>query len=257
MGSLRRRESLRKNKTAGQKRGLKECRKDILAGIGIIAVLSFFFYRSVWTMPFLTPICYLYQREASKDRMQRQRKETAMQFKDAILAVSANQKAGYSVENSFRQAYEDMVLLYGKESIICREFYAIISGLGNNMVLEAMMYDFGRRSGIDEIKEFAQVFAAAKRSGGNLTEVIGRSASVIEDKAETESEIQVLISARKLEQKIMNVVPFGILLYISITSKGFFDVLYHNPIGIILMTACLAVYIGAVILSRKIVNIEV
>lgn len=252
-----RRELVCKNRIAAWIRRCRERRKDILAGIGIIAVISFFFYRSVWAMPFLMPIFFLYQRMASADWLRKEQKETAMQFKNAILAVSANQKAGYSVENSFRQAYEDMALLYGKESIICREFYAMISGLGNNMVLETMLYDFGRRSGVEEIKEFAQVFAAAKRSGGNLTEVIGRSASVIEDKAETENEIQVLISARKLEQKIMNIVPFGILLYISVTSKGFFDVLYHNLIGIILMTVCLAVYIGAVLLSRKIVNIEV
>lgn len=238
-------------------RNLREQWKDIVAGAGIMAILAFFFYRSVWSMPFLLPVYVLYRREAAKDKDEKHQKETSVQFKDAILAVSANQKAGYSVENSFRQSYEDMGLLYGKGSIICRELYTIISGLGNNMILEDMMYDFGRRSGVEEIMEFAQVFAAAKRNGGNLTEVIERSASVIEEKVETEKEIQVLISAKKLEQKIMNIVPFGILLYISATSKGFFDVLYHNPAGIMIMTACLAVYIASVFLSRKIVNIEV
>ncbi len=231
--------------------------KDRLAGVGIVVVISFFFYRSVWSLPFLAPVYFLYRREAAKDYVQTYRRETAVQFKDAILAVSANQKAGYSVENSFKQSYEDMVLLYGRESIICRELYTMVSGMGNNMILETMMYDFGKRSGVTEIMEFAQVFAAAKRNGGNLTEVIERSAAIIEEKIETEKEIQILISAKRLEQKIMNVVPFGILLYISITSKGFFDVLYHNPMGIAIMTVCLAVYIWSVFLSRKIVNIEV
>ena len=90
-----------------------------------------------------------------------------------------------------------------------------------------------------------------------MTEVIERSALVIEEKIKTEKEIQVLISARKLEQKIMNVVPFAILLYVGITSKEFFDVLYYNSAGVIIMTVCLAVYLGAVLLSRRIVNIEV
>lgn len=264
MGNLERRgfaykrqEFANKRKVPLSKGYLKERWKDILAGIGIVVILSFFFYRSVWSLPFLIPVYILYQREASKDYLQKRHKETAIQFKDAILAVSANQKAGYSVENAFRQSYEDMALLYGKESIICRELYTMIAGMGNNMILETMMYDFGKRSGVEEIMEFAQVFAAAKRNGGNLTEVIERSASIIEEKVETEKEIQILISAKRLEQKIMNVVPFGILLYISATSKGFFDVLYHNPAGILIMTACLGVYIAAVFLSRKIVNIEV
>lgn len=55
----------------------------------------------------------------------------------------------------------------------------------------------------------------------------------------------------------MNGVPFGILLYISIASRGFFDVLYKNAAGIIVMTICLGVYLGAIFLSGKIVDIEV
>lgn len=239
------------------KRSLKERWREMLIGMGIVVILAFFFYRSVWSLPFLIPVYLLYQRESSQSYIQKRRKETAIQFKDAILAVSSNQKVGYSVENSFKQSYEDMTLLYGKESVICRELYIIISGLGNNMILENMIYDFGKRSGVEEIMEFAQVFAAAKRNGGNMTEVIERSALVIEEKVETEKEIQILISARKLEQKIMNVVPFGILLYISATSRGFFDILYHNLAGVVIMTVCLGAYIGAVFLSRKIVNIEV
>ena len=90
-----------------------------------------------------------------------------------------------------------------------------------------------------------------------MTEIIERSVTVIEEKVETEKEIQIILASRRMEQKIMNVIPFGILLYISVTSKGFFDVLYHNLPGVIFMTICLFVYLGAVLLSRNIVLIEV
>lgn len=243
-------------KNAGQEKK-KENLKCTLEGIAVILLLSLFFYRSLLALPFLTPVYLLYRKEKRRTVLKNRRKETAMQFKDAILAVSANQKAGYSVENSFRQSYEDMALLYGKESIICRELHGILTGLNNNLVLEKLLYDFGKRSGVEDIIEFAEVFSAAKRNGGNLTEVIERSVSVIEDKVETEKEIQVLVSAKQMEQKVMNVVPFGILLYINATSKGFFDVLYHNIPGVLIMTACMGIYIAAVLLSKKIVNIEV
>ena len=186
----------------------------------------------------------------------KRKKETAVQFKDTILSVSANQKAGYSIENAFHQAYEDMELLYGKESMICKELYIIVAGLKNNVPIESLLYDFGKRSGVEDIIEFSQVFAVAKRSGGNLTEIIERSASVIEDKIETEKEIEVVISARQMEQRIMNVVPFGILLYISAASKGFFDVLYKNAAGVVIMSVCMVIYVGAVFLSGKITDIE-
>lgn len=257
MGSLRRRVLKNRKVQINAIQDKKERIKSRAVGIALITALAFFFYRSFLALPFLMPIYLLYQREVKKTWIYRRRRELAVQFKDAILSVSANQKAGYSVENSFKQSYTDMVLLYGKGSLICREWCVIISGLGNGVVIERLLYDFGKRSGVEEIEEFAEVFAAAKRNGGNLTEVIERSASVIEQKVETEKEIQMIISARKLEQKIMNVVPFGILVYINAASRGFFDVLYHNPAGVMIMTSCLGIYIAAVLLSRRIVSIEV
>lgn len=239
----------------------QESRKDrvryMAEGGMIVAGMAVFFYRSLWALPFLTPVFLLYCREKRKDIASVRRRSTQTQFRDAILSISANQKAGYSVENSFKYAYEDMALLYGKESVIGKELYTIVIGLSNNMILEQLLHDFGKRSGVEDVIEFAEVFAAAKRSGGNMTEIIERSASVIDSKVETEKEIELLLAARRMEQRIMNAVPFGILLYIGVTSRGFFRVLYHNPAGVLIMTACLAAYMAAVLISRKIVAIEV
>lgn len=240
-----------------KKKHMSEDIRCNIEGILIIIFLAIFFYRSIWAVPFLIPVFLIYRREKRSNLLIRRRRAIQIQFKDAILSISANQKVGYSIENSFRRAYDDMILLYGKNSMICRELYMIALGLGNNIILEKLLYDFGKRSQTEDIIEFAEVFAVAKRNGGNMTEIIERSVTVIEEKVETEKEIQILLASRQMEQKIMNVIPFGILLYISITSRGFFDVLYHNPPGVILMTICLFIYLGAVLLSRKIVTIEV
>ena len=180
-----------------------------------------------------------------------------MQFKDLVLALSANGKAGYSIENAFRESYRDMELLYGSESLICREVRHIIRGMENNVVLERLLYDLGLRSHQPDIMQFADVFLIAKKSGGNLTEILEKTAAVIEQKIETDKEIQLMISAKKLEQKIMNMVPFLIIFYIGTTSRGFFDVLYHNLMGVVIMTVCLVFYGVAYLLSKRIVEIEV
>ena len=74
---------------------------------------------------------------------------------------------------------------------------------------------------------------------------------------EIDREIEVLISAKRMEQQIMNLVPFAIIIYISFTAPGFFDVLYHNVLGVSIMTICLLVYFVAYRLSAKIVDISV
>ena len=228
-----------------------------LEGILVVGIISYFFYRSLWACLFLAPVFVMFLKGKRRELAKRRRQDLNMQFKDAVLSVSANQKAGYSVENAFREAYRDMLMLYGGESHICRELDYIAKGLDNNVILEKLLYDFGLRSHVQDILQFAEVFLIAKRNGGNMTEIISETADTIEQKIAVDKEIQVLISSKKMEQKIMNLVPFLIIFYIDLTSKGFFDVLYHNLIGIIVMTICLMVYLAAFMISGKLVEIEV
>jgi tight adherence protein B len=59
------------------------------------------------------------------------------------------------------------------------------------------------------------------------------------------------LAARRLESQIMNVVPLAILLYLQLTSPGYFDILYGNLAGICIMSACLLVYLFAYALSER------
>ena len=70
-------------------------------------------------------------------------------------------------------------------------------------------------------------------------------------------EIEVIISAGKMERKIMMIIPFLIILYIDLTNKGFFLPLYHNFIGVIIMSICLLVYLAAIKISGKIISIRI
>ncbi len=228
-----------------------------LQGLGIAALFGKVFYDSFLAILILSPVAipwFFYQKKNYKERACRL---VGIQFKDAISSVLTNLKAGYSVENAFSEATRDMELLYGKQSLICGHLYKILKGLRNNIPLEKLLFNFGRESENKDIQEFALVFSVAKRSGGNLTEIISRTIAVISQKMDVEKEIEVLISAKRMEARIMNLVPFFIIIYIGLTSRGFFDPLYHNIFGIVLMTICMTVYIAAYLLSEKIINIAI
>lgn len=87
--------------------------------------------------------------------------------------------------------------------------------------------------------------------------IIANTADIISDKQEIRREIETVVSEKKLEQQIMRYIPFFIMFYISLTSKGYFESLYHNISGWLLMTGALAVYVAACLLSDKILDIEI
>lgn len=236
---------------------LKEGALAVLEGMFVVAMIGYFFYRSWLACLFLLPVFALFIKERKRELAKKRRQELSLQFKDLVLALLTNVKAGYSIENALRESYRDIELLYGADSPICLEVQHMVRGLENNVILEKLLFDLGVRSRLPDIMQFADVFLIAKRSGGNLTEILEKTAGVIEQKTETDKEIQLMVSAKKMEQKIMNMVPFLIIFYIGTTSRGFFDVLYHNLVGVAVMTACLLFYGAAYLLSRRIVEIEV
>ena len=66
-----------------------------------------------------------------------------------------------------------------------------------------------------------------------------------------------MTASRVFEQRIMNGVPFGIVLYIDLTSPGFFRQMYGLWSGRAVMTLCLLTYGAAVLLAKRILDIEV
>ena len=66
-----------------------------------------------------------------------------------------------------------------------------------------------------------------------------------------------MVAGKRMEQKIMTVVPLGIICFVKVTSPGFLDVLYGNPVGMAIMTVCMASYFAAVKMGERILSIEV
>ena len=118
-----------------------------------------------------------------------------------ILSLSAV-NAGYSPEHALEEAYKDLKHLYKSDSLIMQELHYMIQQLHMNITIEKVLEDFGERTGIEDIISFAEVFATAKRTGGDLVHVIKVTSNTISDKIDIKREIITLIS-KKLEANIM------------------------------------------------------
>ena len=179
------------------------------------------------------------------------------QFREMILSMATNLKVGYSPENAFLEAYVDLRNLYGTNSKIFYELEVIKKGLSVNRSFGSLLRDFEKECKVEEITEFVDIFCLAEKTGGNLVEIIDSTALLISQKIAIDEEIEVIISAGKMERKIMMIIPFLIILYIDLTNKGFFLPLYHNFIGVIIMSICLLVYLAAIKISGKIISIRI
>jgi len=235
---------------------LKEKLTQGLKGMLQITVVAYLFYSSFWAVGVLSPYLIVYFKKEKKKAIEKRKWELNLQFKDAIVSLSAALSAGYAIENAFAQALFDLKCMYSKDSSIVKEFQYMVHQLETNQTVEAVLLDFAHRSNIEDINNFTRVFMTAKRTGGDVIRVIKHTSDAISTKLEVKREIITMVTQKRFESNIMKFIPFGIILYLLLTSPGFLDPLYGNIMGVIIMSLLLLFYYFFLVLSEKILNIE-
>jgi len=236
---------------------LRENIISIMLGGAAAVALGTLFYRSIIAVLLLSPLIYFYSKRRAGHLIKEYKWRLNIEFKEGIAALSAALEAGYSAENAFREACEDLIKTGFENSLILKEFQCIVNQINLNTPVEVALTEFGERTQLEDIISFSNVFSTAKRTGGDLIHAIAVTSKIISDKIEVKRDIKTLIAAKKLEAGIMKATPLLILIYLSASSPGFLDPLYHNLFGIIIMTFFLIAYLAAILIIDKIIEIEV
>lgn len=256
LGERKREESV-KTDYGNYRLSLREIVQFLLEAAGICAVTNYLFYKSWAVFVFMLPLIFFYVKMRKKKRELKRRKELYYQFKDALNALRVGIAAGYSLENAVGEAQKDLVRIYGENACISREFSYIKNQINFRIPIEELFYDLGIRSRNGEILNFSEILVQSRRMGGNMKEILQNCIRTMEEHMDAEKEIDAVLGARKMEQKIMSLIPLGIILYLQAASPEFIGILYGNLMGAGVMTLCLGAYLTACIWGERLVDIEV
>lgn len=230
---------------------------DVLQGVGLIFLFAWLFYDSVWAVLPLSPFLWFWCREREKGRREKEEELFRKMFREWILLLSASLGAGYSVENAFQESFHELQVMFPKGGIMVEEVRTMLIKSENNQRPEILLKELAKRHPVEEVSSFAEVFCAARRSGGSLSSIIKNTSAKMVQIMDTKREIQTLLAAKIYEQKIMTVMPLAIILYIRAGSADFLKSLYHNLPGIAVMTICLVIYAAAYTVGKKLVRFDI
>ena len=235
----------------------KEYIRACLEGFILCVGLDYLFYESFAAILFLCPLIFLYVRWKTLRLQKNLRRKMNREFKIALDSICVGIRAGYSAENALRSSIPELAGELPKDSEVLAAFRYMETQRRVSVPLEKLFWSFGRETGLEDIMNFAEVFQTARRTGGNLDEILEKTSRMLGEKLEVEEEIEASLAARKNEQLIMDLMPAAILLYLKAASPEFLSPMYRNSMGIILMTCCLLVYAGAAYLGSRILDITV
>ena len=222
-----------------------------------IVLICVAFYDSKILLILLLPLSFVIP-FFDKDSFIKKRKEKLLnEFKDFLRVLKTFLEASYSVENAFVLSARELFMLHGNESMMVKEIKSMVSQLKINKPIDVVFKKFAMKTHLEDIIDFSEVFTISKLHGGNISKIIGNTINVINDKIEVKIEIDTVTASKRFEQKLMNLLPFLIIIYMNISSSSFLRPLYTTIEGRLLMTFALVVYYFSVKISKKILEIEV
>lgn len=230
---------------------------DLTQGALLAVAVSWLFYDSFLAVLPLSPFIWFWHLECKETRKQKSEEQFRKMFREWILLLASSLSAGYSVENAFGESARELELMFPKGGFMLEELHSMLAQSENNQRPENLLEELASRHQIDEIQSFAEIFRAARMSGGSLNAVIKSTAMQMAEVMDTKREIQTILASKVYEQKIMTIMPAAVLLYIRIGSGEFLNGLYHNAAGIGVMTVCLMVYAAAYLLGKRMVQFEI
>ena len=75
-----------------------------------------------------------------------------LQFRDMLESLTTSLGAGKNVSDSFKSIYDDLKVQYEEDAYILKELEVVLAGMSNNIDVEDVLEDFGKRSGIGDIE---------------------------------------------------------------------------------------------------------
>lgn len=170
---------------------------------------------------------------------------------DAIDLMARALRAGHSLSSAIEVLSEQAV------EPVAVEFHAVFRQQNFGLPLRDALLQMADRVPSKDLRFMVTAMLVQKETGGNLTEILDRTAYVIRDRIRIEGEVRVKTAQGRLTGWILSLLPVILLVLINLIDPGYSRILLHDPIGQKLL------YGGAALISigtfaiRKIVNIQV
>lgn len=238
-----------------------ETKEKILVSLGLflgMTAVGYIFYEifffGIFLLPFYSKLIQIY----CVHRAEQRRHNLLLQFRDFLYSLSSSFATGRHLTEAMEEAQENLLEIYGEEGeMVLETAYMLrcISETGKSEL--SVLSDFALRTGLEDVRDFIQVYGACRDTGGNLIAAVNKAAAVIGDKIGIEADIRAMVSQKKLEGKIILAMPIMVILFLQVVSPDYLEIMYQTMAGRCLMSLALLAILAAHTMIERITQIEI
>ena len=170
---------------------------------------------------------------------------------DAIDLMSRALRAGHAISSAIEMVSEE------SSDPIAMEFRRIFEEQNFGLPLREAMLNLTDRVPLPDVRFLVTAILVQKETGGNLAEVLDKSAAVIRDRFRLRGQLRVYTAQGRLTGWILAGLPFIMFFAITVVSPKYEHILITDPTGQKLIYAGIAMMIIGGYIIHRIINIEV
>ena len=193
----------------------------------------------------LGPYIYLYIRREIRFR----------QFSDllpeAVDLMSRGLRAGHSISAVLEMVGNEIAEPVGSE------FRALQGEQSLGLPLRESMRNLVDRVPVDDMRFLATAILLQKESGGNLAQILDKTANVIRERARLRGQLAIYTAQGRITGYILGCAPFIMFGIISIFNHQYEMTLFSDPFGIKLIYIGLGLMVIGILAIRKIIDVRV
>ncbi len=170
---------------------------------------------------------------------------------EAVDLMSRGLRAGHSI-----QAVLEMV---GNElsDPVAIEFRALHKEQTLGLPLRDAMMGLVDRVPLDDMRFLATAILLQKESGGNLAQILDKTAAVIRERARLRGQLRIYTAQGRITGWILCAAPFLIFFLINIMNHKYEMSLFTDPLGLKMVYVALGLMVIGILAIRKIIDIKV
>lgn len=193
------------------------------------------------------PLPRLYLRFLKKRRLIRFNE----QLEDALSAMSSALKAGFSINQALEVVADENL------RPISVEFRLLVQEIRLGVPLDEALRKMVDRIESDDFELIATAIITARQTGGELTQIFDRLASMIRERLRIEGRLRALTAQGKLQAYIIGSMPFLLLFAMNYVAPGMMGQFFSSMTGILVIIGTIVLVVIGFLVIRKITMIDI
>ena len=109
---------------------------------------------------------------------------------------------------------------------------------------------------VPEANFFGIVITIQQKAGGNLSEALGNLSKVLRDRKKMKAKIKAMSMEAKASAAIIGALPPSVMLLVWLTSPQYIELLWTQPMGRMMLAACVFWMFIGIMVMKKMINFD-